>query len=494
MSRCILPAARPRLSWWVHLFACLSVLAGLSGCGGGAGHHARVQRNPSRYYPPPGPASDPWGPYIHEASGRFGVPELWIRRVMRQESGGQEDVISWAGAMGLMQVMPDTYEGLRDRYNLGEDPFDPHNNILAGTAYLREMYDRYGSPGFLAAYNAGPKRLDAYLSYGRALPSETVNYVASIAPLLGPGTPASGPLAVYAGPGARLASRATASGCDPDAAYNPNGPCTPLRRTVVATAAAAGPVDAAGYGQDACDPDAAYDPRRPCQPMLAAPAATVSEPAYAQGYAQSTCDPDAAYDPTHPCRPVPAAPAATVSGSAYALGYAQGSCDPDAAYDPTHPCRPVPAAPGIVAESSPPPAAIVAQSLPPPAAVVTQPLPPPGPVHQGGYAAEMRPLQERMARQVAFSPEPSRGRWAIQVGAFANLASAQAAAEGARSVVPDLLRMAKIELPTTTPLGSQRAFRARLFGLTAPQAEDACARLSGRRMACIVVPPTRESF
>ncbi len=411
---------------------------------------------------------------------------------MRQESGGQEDVISWAGAMGLMQVMPDTYEGLRDRYNLGEDPFDPHNNILAGTAYLREMYDRYGSPGFLAAYNAGPRRLDAYLSYGRALPSETVNYVASIAPLLGPGTPASGPLAVYAGQGVRLPSRATASGCDPDAAYNPSGPCTPLRRTVVATAAAASPVDAAGPGQDACDPDAAYDPTRPCQPMAAAPAATGLEPAYAQG----GCDPNAAYDPTRPCRPVPAAPAATVSGPTHAPGYAQGSCNPDAAYDPTHPCRPVPAVPAIIAESSPPLAAIVTQSLPPPATIVTQPLPPPGPVpaHQGGYAAEMRPLQERMARPVAFSPEASRGRWAIQVGAFANLSSAQAAAEGARSVVPDLLRTAKIELPATTPLGNQRAFRARLFGLTAPQAEAACARLNGRRMACITVPPTRESF
>ena len=120
---------------------------------------------------------------------------------MHQESGGQEDVISWAGAVGLMQVMPDTYEGLRQRYNLGDDPFDPHNNILAGTAYLREMYDRFGSPGFLAAYNAGPNRVDRYLNDGTPLPAETVNYVASIAPLLGPGTPMSGPLAVYAGTG-----------------------------------------------------------------------------------------------------------------------------------------------------------------------------------------------------------------------------------------------------------------------------------------------------
>ena len=43
-------------------------------------------------------------------------------------------------------------------------PTIPHNNILAGTAYMREMYDVYGSPGFLAAYNAGPRRLDDYLA------------------------------------------------------------------------------------------------------------------------------------------------------------------------------------------------------------------------------------------------------------------------------------------------------------------------------------------
>ena len=169
----------------VRLIACLALLATLGACGSSHTHRSSAHYNPSRYYPPPGPASDPWGPYIHEASGRFGVPENWIRSVMRQESGGQEDVISWAGAMGLMQVMPDTYDGLRARYNLGDDPFDPHNNILAGTAYLREMYDRFGSPGFLAAYNAGPNRLDQYLSNGAPLPTETVNYVASMAPLLG---------------------------------------------------------------------------------------------------------------------------------------------------------------------------------------------------------------------------------------------------------------------------------------------------------------------
>jgi D-alanyl-D-alanine carboxypeptidase len=129
-----------------------------------------------------------------------------VREVMRQESGGRQDLgddltTSSAGAMGLMQVMPDTYDDLRQRHALGDDPYDPRDNILAGTAYIREMYDRYGSPGFLAAYNAGPRRLDGYLAGGTELPNETVNYVASVAPRLGAGTPMNGPLAVYADSG-----------------------------------------------------------------------------------------------------------------------------------------------------------------------------------------------------------------------------------------------------------------------------------------------------
>jgi cell division septation protein DedD len=106
---------------------------------------------------------------------------------MRVESGGKEYVggqlvTSGAGAMGLMQVMPGTYDGLRDRYNLGDDPYEPHDNIMAGVAYMREMYEIYGSPGFLAAYNAGPARLDDYLANIRPLPDETRHYVAMIGP------------------------------------------------------------------------------------------------------------------------------------------------------------------------------------------------------------------------------------------------------------------------------------------------------------------------
>src|SRR5438309_7669933 len=94
-------------------------------------------RRPTRYYPPPGPQEDPWGPYIREASARFRVPGHWVRAVMHQESGGEQQATSPVGAMGLMQVMPATYEELRVRYQLGDDPYDPHNSILAGTAYIR---------------------------------------------------------------------------------------------------------------------------------------------------------------------------------------------------------------------------------------------------------------------------------------------------------------------------------------------------------------------
>jgi hypothetical protein len=99
-----------------------------------------------------------------------------------------------------------------------------------------------------------------------------------------------------------------------------------------------------------------------------------------------------------------------------------------------------------------------------------------------------------MAQPAAFTPGPPPGRWAIQVGAFASLATAQAAAEGARAALPDLLQTAKIELPATTPFGSQVAFRARLFGLSPSAAVDACARLSDRGMACMIVPPPRDTF
>ena len=119
-----------------------------------------------------------------EASRRFHIPPQWIRSVMCAESYGDACAVSVKGAIGLMQIMPATYEELRLKHALGPDPFNPGDNILAGAAYLSEMFERYGEEGFLAAYNAGPHRYEDYLQ-GRPLPAETISYVGGLAWKLG---------------------------------------------------------------------------------------------------------------------------------------------------------------------------------------------------------------------------------------------------------------------------------------------------------------------
>ena len=126
-----------------------------------------------------------WRPYASEASLRFGIPLAWIERVMRAESGGRTridgcPVVSRAGAMGLMQLMPGTWAEMRRTLGLGDDPHDPRDNIFAGTAYLRAMYDRFGYPGLFAAYNAGPARYAAYLHRRATLPGETRAYLVAV--------------------------------------------------------------------------------------------------------------------------------------------------------------------------------------------------------------------------------------------------------------------------------------------------------------------------
>lgn len=128
----------------------------------------------------------PYAAHVSEASQRFGIPEVWIWRVMHVESRGKPRALSHAGAMGLMQIMPATWAMLTAQHRLGSDPFDVRANILAGAAYLRAMWDRYHDVRLmLAAYNAGPGRADAYAVGRRGLPAETVAYVAAIAPALG---------------------------------------------------------------------------------------------------------------------------------------------------------------------------------------------------------------------------------------------------------------------------------------------------------------------
>lgn len=142
------------------------------------------------------PAVERWRPFIAEASQRFGVPQAWIAAVMQAESAGQthlhgRPITSHAGAMGLMQLMPGTWAAMRKEHGLGRNPHDPRDNILAGTAYLRAMYDRFGYPGLFAAYNAGPGRYAEHLRTGRPLAEETRGYIAQLA--RAPATPSMPP-------------------------------------------------------------------------------------------------------------------------------------------------------------------------------------------------------------------------------------------------------------------------------------------------------------
>ncbi|MDX8356449.1 lytic transglycosylase domain-containing protein [Sphingopyxis terrae] len=188
------------------------------------------------------PGGHPYAAPVAEAAQRFAIPELWIWRVMHAESRGRAGVVSHAGAMGLMQIMPGTWASLTARHRLGSDPFDPRANILAGAAYLRAMWDRYGDIALmLAAYNAGPGRADAYASGRRGLPAETVAYVAKIAPELngadsvnGVGNAAAAPrpspgwrdAAIFAGRRDDLEGAHSASA--PEAAAPSSPPAAPL--------------------------------------------------------------------------------------------------------------------------------------------------------------------------------------------------------------------------------------------------------------------------
>jgi D-alanyl-D-alanine carboxypeptidase len=458
--------------------------------GPGYGTVGGLEFAPTHYYPPPGPPEDPWGPYIREAASRYGVPEQWVRAVMQQESGGEEQAVSPVGAMGLMQVMPETYEGLRARYNLGGDPFDPHNNILAGTAYIREMYDRFGAPAFLAAYNAGPDRVDAYLSGNSHLPDETVNYLASVTPNLGNAVPLSGPLAMYASAGGSRSqpdAQSLAAGCDLNAAFDPNHPCTSLMRAATSPA----PVQqalAVSTGVGGCDLNAAYDPAHPCTsaeaPVTASAAPPAVQPVLAAQAGAGGCDLDAAYDPNHPCTSAgrtfaaaapPAARPTVPLSSNIQLASAEG-CDPTGAFDPSRPCR----GSGFALGST-----SVAPIAAPPAYLAMAPARP-RPAESAPPSA-MGSADLRGGSHLLAIPDRD---WGIQVGAFASPALARAVAEGARAQAPGQLRAAAVALPPIANAGSV-LYRARLVNLSASAAENACTNLNRRQLPCVVVQPTR---
>jgi len=252
-------------------------LALLSACAsGGGGGEVAAGYSTDYYithavgnYRPPGPPSDPWGPYINIAASRFDVPDRWIRAVMRAESGGQEYMggqltVSPAGAMGLMQLEPETYQEMAARYGLGSDPFNPYDNIMAGTAYIHEMYEVYGSPGFLAAYDDGPGRLDSYMNGGRALPNETTNYIAMIAPEIEGYYPAhrsqADQLAMNTQP-AGIGIGILPAGYAPGPPQSPGMPDAPAAPEQLAALAPPVPADSAVYTPELAQAEPAPPPR-----------------------------------------------------------------------------------------------------------------------------------------------------------------------------------------------------------------------------------------
>lgn len=147
-----------------------------------------------------------WNPTVAEAAKRFSVPQPWIRAVMQVESGGRtmlgenQPIKSSMGAMGLMQLMPETYNDMRVQYGLGMNPYDPHDNIMAGAAYLRFLRAKYGYPQMFAAYNDGPGNLEARMMGRGLLPNETQNYVANITNVLAGGSGGHGAMVRFTRP------------------------------------------------------------------------------------------------------------------------------------------------------------------------------------------------------------------------------------------------------------------------------------------------------
>ncbi|WP_223880599.1 lytic transglycosylase domain-containing protein [Roseococcus microcysteis] len=450
-----------RLSAPVLALAALGVLAAC-----GSQQQARTPAASStqiRSTTPPGPPGDPWGPWIREASARFDVPEAWIREVMRQESGGRAHVTSRAGAMGLMQVMPATYRELQARHGLGDDPYHPYDSIMAGTAYLRQMYDLFGSPAFLAAYNAGPGRLEGFLYNRRGLPPETRNYVARVGPGVIRHSPsrrapaeiyaaAEIPLQVPPGPrrmdaatrlalaeqrqireqGAMFASRTPAPAPAPAAAAPP---------VVLASAPAPAPVISPSGGRVLPDGRivvAAMDP---------IPDGSTPEGAARLAESQGALPPLS--DSTPPALPVAAAPARGLG----LIGTAQAST-----------------LPASFRQAPRPASALVAPVLAAPTRTASTLAAP-------TLTAPARATPVAMAR-----PSAPAASWGVQVGAFRSPEQARRAAANAQTQARSggMVQVMAVQVSQGT------LFRARITGLNQAAAQQACARLSG---GCAVVAP-----
>ncbi len=460
-------ASNTDLTALLRAAGCLGVLGLLSACAGG--QQISATQEASQYesrahhsYVAPGSRTDPWGPYVHEASQKFDVPERWIREVMRVESGGRTEmngipITSGAGAMGLMQVMPATFDELRARYpEIGDDPYDPHNSILAGTSYIRELYDLYGNPGFLAAYNGGPGRLDDYLTRNRALPEETRRYVAKIGPYITDSFPSR---------------RSTAE------TYALNA----LPTSIPAGPRYTSPVDAPTTPPRAAEP--------PVEVAFAPPSA--SDGAFDRPVPYASMAPQSAPQPTAPAVLASAEPAARFEAAP--VPYQEPDITPltrpSVVYNPP-PVRYTP-------PSAPAPRPVQVAALPEPPRY-TPPVPTVQTAAAYGYAPSALSHREpgfHLVSPAVAAPAPAYrgapGEWAIQVGAFGNEGLARIAVGSAREQAGNVLSSAH---PAVAGVHEQHGtlYRARLTGLSRDAATQACERLRGRTN-CIVLSPDSQS-
>jgi uncharacterized membrane protein YgcG len=535
----------------LRLVASVALIGLLAAC---AAHNPRLSAtqqamqykdNASGDYTPPGPPDDPWGPYVVQAARRFDVPQSWIRNVMHTESGGQlyingQLVTSPVGAMGLMQLMPETYQELEAEYGLGDDPYNPHDNIMAGTAYLREMYDLFGSPGFLAAYNAGPQRLNEYLTDGRPLPQETTHYVAMIEPYIQGDMPQgrspadqfamnsmSAPSGRPYNGGANNESLAETGGGLVSGGASDTGSLAETGGGLVSggggahgggggallamnEATSAAPVDSGadalnsqqvvlhsdqlvteGGGAVPSDLMAAPGDPRPTpaqvdQEEAAADAGQAPAPPVQQqqlGYQPAVIEqtPDAAPAAPQPAAPLPATRPVFQVAPSYQPAYA--------------PAAPVPAGTHLAQNDlpPPPPAAPTVNAAYTPRSYAAAPVIGPG----GMQNLAMEPDQPSRGGLHFISPAEAdtmplystahTGGWAIQVGAYGNAGDARAAVESARRHERYELASARtIVMPVHV---SQRLlYRARLSGLSESAAVNACQGIRGRS-PCMVLSP-----
>jgi soluble lytic murein transglycosylase-like protein len=141
---------------------------------------ARIQSIEGRFGPlsPPPPAektaAGTFSDAFEAAEAKTGIDSRLLRAVAKAESNGNPRAVSPAGALGLMQLMPDTARGLGV-----EDPFDARQNVMGGAKYLKQLSGRFGDlPRTLAAYNAGPGAVERH---GGIPPyRETRNYVEKV--------------------------------------------------------------------------------------------------------------------------------------------------------------------------------------------------------------------------------------------------------------------------------------------------------------------------